>query len=130
MGLWAYQHINRVPRVPPAVNDCDPCGGADPPEKGRNSGLESTGSESTSRWAQGRFARGFARSGLGREPARAARELVEERELNALQTLENPAIFGRRREAQKSAFCATHGQKPATVPLGRRVLRCMEGELL
>ena len=117
MGLWAYQHINRVPRVPPAVDECDPCGGADPPEKGWNSGLESTGSESTTRWTQGRFARGFARSGLGREPARAARELVEERELNALRIFENPAFFGRGPRPKRVLFVQHMAKNPPPFPL-------------
>jgi hypothetical protein len=65
----------------------------------------------------GRFAPGFARSGLGRGPARAARELVEERELNALQIFGNQAIFGRRPEAKRVLFVQHMSKNPPPFPL-------------
>jgi hypothetical protein len=89
-----------------------PAGRADPPEKGGNSGPESQRSESTIRWTQGRFARAFARSGLAREPARAARALLGEHELNALQTFENPAIFGRRARPKRVLFVQHMAKNP------------------
>jgi hypothetical protein len=65
----------------------------------------------------GRFARGFARPGLGREPARAAREPVGERELNALEILENQAIPKYRREPKRVLFVQHMSKNPPAFPL-------------
>jgi hypothetical protein len=65
----------------------------------------------------GRFSRGFARSGLGRGPTRAAREVVEGCELNALQTLKNPAVFGHRPKPKRVLFVQHMFKNPPPFPL-------------
>jgi len=55
--------------------------------------------------------------GLVRVPARAARVVVGERELNALQILENPAIFRRRARPKRVLFVQHMAKNPPPFPL-------------